>query len=36
MATAESKNLVQGEVAAVGNPQEELVEAVRRNIKMLK
>ena len=34
-ATAESKNLVQGEVAAVGNLREELAEAVRRNTEML-
>ena len=34
-ATVESKNPVQGEVAAVGNPREELAEAVRRNTEML-
>ena len=34
-ATAESKNLVPSEVAAVGNPREELAEAVRRNTEML-
>ena len=33
--TAESKNLVQGKVAAVRNLREELAEAVCRNTKML-